>query len=237
MTSPVSWSELSQAFARAVHDAGFEVFGAVAVGAYNESLQAELQAYRLPELHGEHTLVLVVGNTRRLWQSFLASDELANADPLDRYSRAHIDAAAAAVALRFGVAHDVRYSFDPAPDSVAIQRLAVFAGAAELAPIGLCIHPQHGPWISLRAAVVFAAAGPAPRAAVATCSACSARPCLAARARVLDDVSDADFARGQIELPWQDWLAMRDACPVGRLSRYTDPQIRYHYTKDLRILR
>lgn len=40
-----------------------------------------------------------------------------------------------------------------------------------------------------------------------------------------------------IERHWQLWLAVRDACPVGRSHRYSDAQIRYHYTKDREVLR
>ena len=32
------------------------------------------------------------------------------------------------------------------------------------------------------------------------------------------------------------WLAVRDACPLGREHRYSDEQIRYGYTKDRSIL-
>jgi methylmalonic aciduria homocystinuria type C protein len=31
---------------------------------------------------------------------------------------------------------------------------------------------------------------------------------------------------------WRSWLAVRDACPVGRSARYAEEQIAYHYTKD-----
>lgn len=36
---------------------------------------------------------------------------------------------------------------------------------------------------------------------------------------------------------WRRWLAVRDACPVGRAHRYSDAQIAYHYTKDRGVLR
>jgi methylmalonic aciduria homocystinuria type C protein len=40
----------------------------------------------------------------------------------------------------------------------------------------------------------------------------------------------------QIASEWSNWVAVRDACPVGRAERYDDAQVRYHYTKDRRIL-
>jgi methylmalonic aciduria homocystinuria type C protein len=31
---------------------------------------------------------------------------------------------------------------------------------------------------------------------------------------------------------WRLWLAVRDACPVGREYRYSENQIRWHYAHD-----
>jgi len=33
------------------------------------------------------------------------------------------------------------------------------------------------------------------------------------------------------------WIAIRDACPVGTDERYSDAQLRYHYSKDASLLR
>lgn len=33
------------------------------------------------------------------------------------------------------------------------------------------------------------------------------------------------------------WIAVRDACPIGREHRYPEDQLRYHYTKDRSLLR
>jgi hypothetical protein len=52
---------------------------------------------------------------------------------------------------------------------------------------------------------------------VCTCDA----PCHDALARALATPND-----------WRAWLAVRDACPIGRDYRYDDDQLRYHYTKD-----
>ena len=35
---------------------------------------------------------------------------------------------------------------------------------------------------------------------------------------------------------WRLWLAVRDACPVGREHRYGDDQIGYHYRHDRTLL-
>jgi methylmalonic aciduria homocystinuria type C protein len=236
-----SWTDIASALAARIETAGFDVFGAIAVDVYNRSLPAALCDYRLPELGDERALVLVVGNTRRMWPRFLAahaSNELATqAHPVDVYSKRHIEAAATQLAAQLGVRHAARYSSEPPPEAVAMQRLAALAGAAELAPTGLCVHPVHGPWLSLRAAVVFETPGPSSNPSPPTCSTCMQRPCMAAREQVAHAVGDAGFTRESFDAHWQAWLAMRDACPVGRQARFSDQQIRYHYLKHPGILR
>ena len=36
---------------------------------------------------------------------------------------------------------------------------------------------------------------------------------------------------------WRDWVRVREVCPVGQSARYSDDQIRYHYTLDRDCLR
>jgi len=43
-----------------------------------------------------------------------------------------------------------------------------------------------------------------------------------------------DVPRGE---EWRAWLAVRDACPLGRAHRYTEPQVLYHYTHEPRYIR
>ena len=152
--------------------------------------------------------------------------------PLDVYTRMHLGAATARVTAELSLRHELRFSFDHAPKAIAIQRLAALTGAAEIAPIGLCIHPSYGPWFSLRAAVVFSVAGPELRMPASICARCAQKPCLATRERVLAGLQGRGPTREVFESDWEGWLAMLEACPVGADQRYDDYQIRYHYTKD-----
>lgn len=218
---------------------GFDVLGATNVEAYNRTLGPEQGDFHLPQVRDERDLVLVVGNTRRLWPLFLEAYRATwlwkEAHPLDAYSRLHIGGAVTRMANEFDLRHALRYSFDPAPHGVAISRLATVAGVGEASPVGLCIHPDYGPWFSLRAAVVLDVEGPAPRAATPTCSACTTRPCIAARDEMLKQIGEV-FDHATLLANWRIWLTMRDACPVGIAARYTEQQIRYHYVKDRSIL-
>lgn len=241
MTDPLStnWKNARALLADQLEPLGFEVLGAVASRDYNASLDDALAAYRIPLPLGAASVAFVVGNTKRLWPLFLeafASTSLGDeAHPLDAYSRRHINPAAARVAEELAAPHEVRFSFDPPPHTVAIQRLAALTGAAELAPIGLCIHPGYGPWFSLRAAVILGLPGPAPSVSAPTCSTCVARPCMGPREKVMA-MGAAGVSRELLAEHWKTWLAMRDACPVGSGHRYGDAQIRYHYLKDRTLL-
>jgi methylmalonic aciduria homocystinuria type C protein len=235
-----SWQNARDVLSERLAPLGFEVLGAVASDVYNASLDDKLAAYRI-ELaeHDGPSVALVIGNTRRLWPLFLeafATTTLADeADPLDAYSRRHVGAAAERLGSELGVVSSVRFSFDPPPNTVAIQRLTALAGVAEVSPIGLCVHPAYGPWFSLRAAVVLGVAGPGASTPAATCSGCASRPCLGPRERVMA-LGTAGFSRELLAEHWQSWLAMRDACPIGRGQRYGDAQVRYHYLKDRSVL-
>ncbi|HKA89628.1 MAG TPA: hypothetical protein VKE22_18315 [Haliangiales bacterium] len=174
-------------------------------------------------------LVMVAGNGRALWPPFLAwlAEDPARPEsphPLQAYVE---EATRRAVA---GVDCEVRFAHD-GPPFVPIQRLAERAGLAWLAPSNLSIHPVVGPWLSLRAVIVADDGEPVVPAPPPPCAACPSA-CLPAfeRARAARDPVAAQTA-------WPTWLAVRDACPIGREHRFQEDHIRYGYTKDREILR
>lgn len=159
---------------------------------------------------------ILVGNTRALWEPFreaLHDPALAaERDPLERYTERAIAAAFPAARVIYG---HRRYggAFFP------LQRLAVATGLGALAPTHLVVHPVYGPWFALRAVVLVD--GPVTaRAPIAQPCRCDAR-CTAA-------LETALVAAGPDT--WRAWLAVRDACEL-RACRYSDEQIRYHYTR------
>lgn len=181
-------------------------------------------ALRLPRFDGADATAVVVGNTRALWPALVAAlrfepSLLDHADVIDAYAERSIARAAAATGVRF----EARWAHRGNPDFIPIQRIAARAGLAWLSPANLCVHPEFGPWIGLRAVVVFALQPPRtpPPTLADPCGAC-AHACLPAFAAATED--------------WRSWLAIRDACPRGREHRFADDQVRYHYTKDRTIL-
>ncbi|MFT7583188.1 MAG: epoxyqueuosine reductase [Myxococcota bacterium] len=215
------WKDLVASLTEMLARSGLDLVVPGQVGAYNATVDA---SYRLPDFGAPSSLVVLVGNTRAMWPHFCA--ELAanparthHRHPLDSWLVERIQAAVAETALT----PEVRYAPEPPPRRVAIQRLAELVGLAQLAPCHLGVHPAHGPWVSLRAALVFNQVGPATTMLdPGPCDTCVARPCLPALEKALTTPSD-----------WRGWLTMRDACPVGQTARFSEAQIRYHYTHAL----
>jgi methylmalonic aciduria homocystinuria type C protein len=186
----------------------------------------------LPLFGRNAALALAVGNTRALWPAFIeACREQPHlrdcGDPLDRYVVESVERALVDV----GPQTEAFFSHESGARRVAMVTLASESGLAAISPAQLAIDAEHGLWIALRAVIVMDAtplketSAPAP----SPCEGCAA-PCKAPFERAM-----AAF-EGSIADSWRHWVAVRDACPVGRHERYSDDQLRYHYTKDRALL-
>jgi methylmalonic aciduria homocystinuria type C protein len=204
-----------EAFRGRCAEGGFDLVAPFDIADYNAMAAGD---HQLPDHGRRHALAVVVGNTRRLWPVFLAACRVARPlppDPLDAYTVRVLSAAAEAEGCPFAV----RWAHSTQPRPIPIQRVAAAAGLAQLAPCHLSIHPEHGPWIALRALLVFDAEPPPPAPPPPhPCQGCP-QPCMPALGQALTTTD------------WRAWLAVRDACPVGRGDRYSDSQIAYHYSK------
>jgi methylmalonic aciduria homocystinuria type C protein len=236
MRSLPPWRRLVNEVAAGCLPAGLDLVAPLQVAWYNRVVEAE---FRLPDFERAGALAVLIGNTRALWPCFVGalhrSPALLQAEhPLETYVVGRVEEALAAVRPRWLArwAHQT----DPAP--VAMQRLAEVAGLAALAPSHLSVHPVYGPWISLRAVVIVDMDGPAgsPPRIQSPCDDCERR-CMAVFRRALEAAGPPAQTHAALEAHWEQWLAVRDACPIGREHRYDDEQARYHYTKDREILR
>eukprot|EP00611_Tribonema_gayanum_P002728 TRINITY_DN12061_c0_g1_i1.p1 TRINITY_DN12061_c0_g1~~TRINITY_DN12061_c0_g1_i1.p1 ORF type:complete len:298 (-),score=84.90 TRINITY_DN12061_c0_g1_i1:184-1077(-) len=120
---------------------------------------------------------------------------------------------------------------------VAIQRMAHVSGLAWLHDkTHLCLHPEVGPWLALRAVVLVDIPGP-------TGSPPPAMPCPASEAEVARAAAAMDAALDVIKRSGatsrearEAFLAARAAFDLGAAYRYPADVTEYHYHKDLRTL-
>ncbi len=227
---PGDWQTATATIAAQLAPRGLDLVHPFAVAWFNDAVDL---AQRLPDLDRRDALGILVANTRALWTPFLAACAAdpglrASPDPIERYVETCATAAVAAV----GVRSALRWAHDP-PPRLPIQRLAALSGLAPLSPVGLNIHPIYGPWLALRAVVILDVAGPPgdPPPPVLACPDC-AHTCEPLFRRA----GAAQVGQSDISVTWPLWLAVRDACPVGRAWRYGEDQIRYHYAKDRSVL-
>ena len=183
---------------------------------------------------------LLIGNTREAWPKFLSAWKRTPAlqsspHPFDQWVEQTLFRTLTSVH-----AGDWYWGHAPAGQRPSLLHAADAAGLTT-GPAWLAAHPEYGPWFALRAVVVlsdrYASSRTIPdRTIRSPCQVCTSAPCQEAlkqvRARAAGHVAET----GDLGPSWQDWVRIRDACPVGRAWRYERQQLEYHYTKQRSVL-
>jgi epoxyqueuosine reductase QueG len=151
--------------------------GATSVAAYDARVAS---GRPLADRAGDARGIVVVANGGAdLWHAFRAAmpADHGEHDPLDRFTRAAVEDAARDVAG----AH-CHFPFDPFPAALDFRALGELAELGRPSLVGVLVHPEFGPWISLRAAILVPDEVVAPRPADGfdPCPTCVERPCIAA---------------------------------------------------------
>lgn len=194
---------------------------------YPFTLSAALdRLFSFPRFGHAERLGLLIGNSRALWPPLVRfAATYRGPHPVQTYVAEHLNRAleARGVEHTVFVPHRLDYDGPNGKTAIAIQQLGARVGLAALGPAHLSIHPQFGPWFAYRA-LVEVNLPPLPQVDVerkAPCEGCPA-PCVPA----LHEALEAGAPH------FEPWLAVRDACPEHPEERYSEPQIRYHYTKE-----
>lgn len=214
---------------------GFDLFASTTLGSYERRVPA---THRLGLGWPDDRALVLIGNTRAAWPRFLEAldrnnetgDDLrGHPHPFDTWTMQRLTVALAPAS---GHRLELRFAFAGPPRHFAALHLAEATGLAHRGPAGLGVHPTLGPWFGLRAALALDLPWREAAAAPDLCSPCAA-PCKTA----LEAAVAASRGGGHpVRDHWRPWLAVRDACPVGREHRYTDAQIRWHYAHDRSVL-
>ena len=156
---------------------GLNVVGATSIAAYDVRVAPP---QRLAPHASEARTAIVVGNGGgAFWAAFRAAHarDGSSADPLDRFTRDVVATATADVAGARTV-----FPFDATPTLVDFQTLAELAGLGRRSLVGVLVHPEYGPWLALRAAILVREDVRAARPADGfdPCPGCVERPCITA---------------------------------------------------------
>lgn len=223
------WQLIVERLAPACAGAGFDLLEPFAVASYNRAAEP---TYLLPDFGRHDALGVVIGNTRALWPAFVRAREAPELrrepHPLDAYVSQSLPRIVAAATSR---PSELIFAHVTVPRPFPVQRVAESAGLAAISPSHLAVHPTHGLWFALRAVVVIDVPGPTIAVSAARpCASCSA-PCVPALERALA-ASGPELNGRSVSANANAWIAIRDACPIGRASRYDEAQLRYHYGVD-----
>lgn len=211
---------------------GLDLIQAFDIARYNEIAEAHDGLVPLTQFGKSGALALLVGNTKSLWPHFARAfqDTLQlqqSSDPLDNWVEDTVRRSLGQVSRR----HALHFSHDTGAGFISMLHLAEASGLAHQGPAHMAVHAEHGPWFGLRALIILDAEPPeASPQRPGPCADCAA-PCTKALELAL-----AASGAEKIASAWEIWVKVRDVCPVGRASRYSENQIRYHYTRDARVL-
>lgn len=227
-----SVDELISQVSERLHPHGLDIVTAFDIAQYNDLIAGHELLAPVSAFGRRRALGLLVGNTRALWLCFLeacrASEDLQVAtDPLDTWIEGVLIDCVDHVPCKTRV----RFSHDASDARVSMLHMTEASGIAHVGPAHLGVHARYGPWFALRGVIIFDAEPPeALRDSPDPCDGCAA-PCRAAL-----DTAVSLTGGGRIEESPEAWIAVRDACPVGTGYRYSQDQLRYHYTKDRSVL-
>ena len=235
---------VSTALGAALGARGLDVLMPLSEEAFDGACAPVAPALRLRGLLGEGApgagdpvgAIIVASGGRALFQRFRAAPEAADGarNPLDRFTRAAVDAAAVETLGAAGVAYRTYFPFTESVPALPFQRLGRAAGLGGPGPLGLQIHPELGPWWAYRALIALAGdwsdVVPATRLGDG-CAGCPA-PCVAAcpaGAVRLTGFSVADcHARRRTAPACHLSCDARLRCIRGVEHRYAEEQLAFH---------
>lgn len=139
--------------ARGLDAAGLNLRASLSAQRWNDLVPAAWRTRAL--LPGARSALLLASGGRALWRAFRGSPERsAEPDPLDAYS-VRVTGEAVARLAAAGFPSRVLLAFERREGVFAdFVALAAAAGLGAPSRLGLLVHPEYGPWLSIRAALL-----------------------------------------------------------------------------------
>lgn len=227
---------------------GLNLIGVTTAAAYDALVP---EAYRFGATFGG--AVVVIGNGGgRFWAAYrdhlaLHPDHADLEHPLDAFTTYVMETVAVPLADRLGARPDLRLPFRATLPPLSFVHLAEAAGLGRRGLLGVLIHPEFGPWMALRGALLVDAALPAPRPAAGfdPCPTCRDRPCIAACPGAAVSEVDGWDVPACIDFrvacgadnPCRDRCHARVACVYGRQHCYPPEALAHHQERAFAVMR
>ena len=163
---------------------GLNLIGAAEVARYDAIVPPRhAVGSRAPDAR---TLVVIGNGGGAFWEALRRHRECEASTrgpgPLDAFTRAVVMHAVESPGLDLGGPPRVAFPFEDEPLALSFVHLAECAGLGRRSLLGVLVHPEFGPWMALRAALLlpFAVDAPRPADGFDPCPSCVERPCIAA---------------------------------------------------------
>ncbi|KAI9204277.1 uncharacterized protein BJ171DRAFT_506832 [Polychytrium aggregatum] len=245
-----SWQHITAAVKRDLEPYGIDLIVPFPVERYNEDEHAG--KYPLPgstNPANTSTLAILIGNHKRMWEPFLEYLEEDPATHLDNSAHPINDFVHDLLHNRLSK-EDIpefkyRYPHDEGERFTHFQRLAHIAGLAYFnRTCYLCVSPIYGPWLALRAVLVFPGIqGPPHQPDYETVP--NPYPefddTLLQKTNEMMERYKANYEAG-FKLDWRKLVEIRTlvggflSAEDQSLRKYTEEQLTYHYTKSKAVL-
>ena len=225
---------------------GLNLIGVACAADYDASVP---EAYRLAPTPRRSAIVIGNGGGA-FWSAYRAHVERhpgfdARQHPLDDFTAAIMETHVLPLAARHGVDAELRLPFRASEPPLSFVHLAEAAGLGRRSLLAVLIHPEFGPWIALRGALLIdeEIAAPRPAAHFDPCPSCVERPCIttcpakAVASPAGWDVWRCIDYRVAHETICPDRCEARIACVYGRAYRYPPDALAHHHRRAFAVMR
>ena len=241
--------DLLQDISAALAPYGLNLIGAASVAAYETSVPRQ---YHVTTLLPQAKTLIVIGNGGGdFWTAFRSYYEArpgylrAHEHPLDDYTVEIIEQTLTPILGRSNAAYRYLYPFHFWREPVSFMHLARVAGIAGPSILGVVIHPEYGPWLALRAAILIDQELSATPVADGfdPCPSCTERACISAcPAQAISwekgwDISACVRHRLKEASDCTDRCHARYDCVYGRAHRYPPDELHYHQQRSFATMR
>jgi epoxyqueuosine reductase len=241
--------DLLQDIGAALAPHGLNLIGTATVAAYETLVPSQYHVVSL--LPQAKTLVVIGNGGREFWAGFQAYCHVRpgylqeHEHPLDDYTVETIENALALCLQRSDAVYRYLYPFRFWTEPVSFMHLARAAGLAGPSILGVVIHPEYGPWLALRAALLIDQDLYAPPTApdFDPCPTCRERACMAAcPATAVSAEKGWDIpacVRHRLHSPGDctNRCHARYDCVYGRAYRYPPDELQYHQQRSFAEMR